>query len=1024
MKKETGIQMAGVRPLLLPRIMIGMSALLVLIGIGLYSQYVRYYERQLTANHDSAALLYRQSIQNYQATLGATLSFLIGDGRVAAMLESKDAAGLYAVFNDSYEQVRQTQSVKQMLFSDADRRVIVRMHAPAVKDAELIRPIYDEALLSKGMVAGLDAGFHGELILRMVTPVYRNETLVGYVEAAMEIQPVVDAAQRLQQLDLAFALKRERLTYTRVEQRKEPSERGFWLEAGADYLVYSTLSTMDQGFAGHLVRHVENSSRPAGDEGDGRFSLFRDNSYYVANTIDLNDSLGFHLGELFIIENATYLWSEYIIMALLLLGAGLGIILVSRHIIGAGLDRTDARIQSMMDRIARTELIFENVFNESETGFILLSRTTGNILRANSSALRLFGAADAGDIRLFALHELPEDDPMQIQWMASGAGSPLMAIEGERDTVYCESDRFLIGEHENLHCMAVRDVTRVIRLQNESRTYIEYLQRIIDQLPGVVCIKDSDLRLTLFNAAFKRLFGSGEDVLGRMYYAEWMGDTMDKVLEFDRKVLEHQEPISAEVELTPPEGGILTYLVSKRVIQGKNGNPQVLSVGTDITERIRVEKQLISLREKAEAANIAKSEFLARMSHEIRTPMNAILGMTYLAMAKDPDETRRGQLGKIRNAAGDLLGIISDILDYSALESGAMRLKREPFSMNALLNEVGGLGAALLEDKPVTFELLAPDFDATFIGDADRLRQALGNLLDNAAKFTDEGVVRLVCEAQSDDGRAVHLYFAVEDTGIGISSDDMDAIFTGFEQADGGSSRRYGGTGLGLSISRQLIRLMGGEVGIRSSVDVGSSFFFSLTLEKGGALEVSGSDGKSAECRENRLPETPVMQRAASESPEAARTACLPGAGREDARAGLQEARPRVLVVEDNPINQEIIAELLRDQGLDVHTVENGREALDIIEREPFDLIFMDLQMPVMDGLAATRAIRALPDSVLSHLPIVALTANAMEQDKAQCREAGMDDFISKPIDVPELLSKLERWLGEGGEPERPLLAV
>ena len=387
-----------------------------------------------------------------------------------------------------------------------------------------------------------------------------------------------------------------------------------------------------------------------------------------------------------------------------------------------------------------------------------------------------------------------------------------------------------------------------------------------------------------------------------------------------------------------------------------------------------------ALKEAAEAANRAKSEFLANMSHEIRTPLHGILGMADLAMDAGPEEERRSYLDLVKQCGWSLLNLINDILDLSKIEAGRMKLDPAPFELRPFVNRFAAVVQVSTVQKGLDFSATVdPQVPDRLVGDSGRLNQILMNLAGNAIKFTETGTVTLhvACGQTADplepEADPVILCFSVRDTGIGIDSEKLALIFEAFEQADNSVARKYGGTGLGLAISRRLVHLMGGRIWVESEPGKGSTFSFTATF---GRMQASAP---------TLIP-----------SP-AAGTACP------------AQIRPlRLLLAEDNPVNQLLATRVLEKTGHEVVAVANGQLAVEISARDHFDAVLMDVQMPVVDGLMATRQIREREKQTGAHVPIVALTARAMDGDQEGCLAAGMDAFLPKPIQASQLLSLLD----------------
>jgi len=390
-------------------------------------------------------------------------------------------------------------------------------------------------------------------------------------------------------------------------------------------------------------------------------------------------------------------------------------------------------------------------------------------------------------------------------------------------------------------------------------------------------------------------------------------------------------------------------------------------------------RELAAATKAAEAASLAKSAFLANMSHEIRTPMNAIIGLTYLARRDNCTPEQEDRLKKVGDAAEHLLSVINNVLDFSKIEAGKLQLEQREFTVPQVLDNIRSMLAQRAAEKDLQVQVqIDPALERRVLhGDAQRIAEVLLNFAGNAIKFTDHGVVTLRAAVGEQLGNQLQLRFEVEDSGIGIAPEAQARLFKDFEQADSSTTRRYGGTGLGLAICRRLAELMHGEVGVRSRPGEGSLFWFRVPV----GLSVS----KPGE--------------ALRDVGQSARELLAPYRG------------SRLLLAEDNAVNQEVAVALLQSAGLEVDVAEDGHKAWQMVEQRDYALVLMDVQMPVMDGLDATRAIRGTARG--RHLPILAMTANAFAEERQRCLDAGMDDHVAKPVVADQLFRTLARWLGQ-----------
>lgn len=670
-----------------------------------------------------------------------------------------------------------------------------------------------------------------------------------------------------------------------------------------------------------------------------------------------------------------------------------------KKIVAAITDITERKeIESALsDNEERMRLMFDSLRDHA----VIMVDPDGKIVSWNAGAERLLGYSKDEILgRNFEMFFAPQDvaagEPRRELQLAAEHGYS----ESERPRVRRDGSRFTASVTLN----AVRDasgalrgfvkVTRDISLRKRFETQlIESNERF------AVAAEAADLGFWDFDPQAK-VVRWDENMFRLRGIAQETGNAYDRRFEF----IHPDDLPNVEAKLADAAAGLSRFETEFRILRPSDGSmrhirsaanlrdsanglgPRLFGVSIDVTDLKQTQLELERARDAAEAASRAKSEFLATVSHEIRTPMNGVIGMNALLLESELDERQRKMAGAIRDSANSLLSIIDDILDFSKLEAGKVGIEDSDFDLKRVVDQAVELFAPRAAEKGLQLSA-----DTTAIsrpglrGDAARLRQIMLNLLSNAIKFTESGSVALKISTSDEATDRTRIRFEVTDTGTGIDPKVRDRLFEPFEQADSSIRRRFGGTGLGLSISKRLVELMGGQIGVNERQEGGSVFWFEA---------MAGHARKAAMAKPD---ETPTSHR----------------------KRQTSERRGRILLAEDNPVNVDLARMILEGVGHIVDVAKDGAHAIDVWGREHYDVVLMDVQMPVVDGLAATREIR-LRGPEGARVPIIAMTANAMREDRQRCFDAGMNDYLAKPFTPTTLIAKVGSWIDRSSPPLDP----
>jgi PAS domain S-box-containing protein len=658
--------------------------------------------------------------------------------------------------------------------------------------------------------------------------------------------------------------------------------------------------------------------------------------------------------------------------------------------------------------LRQSEERYRQLFEGSRDALMTLAPPFWKFASANLATLKVFGASSVAEFTALGPWNVsPErqadgcpssEKSQEMIAIALRDGSHFFEWNHQRLNGEIFAADVLLTRMESGGSVILQATVRDITERKADEEQICKLAQAVEQSPESIAITNLGAEIEYVNEAFVRTTGySREELMGQnqrilqsgltpraTYVALWEALTHGRIWKGEFINRRKDDSIYVEFATLAPirqaDGRISHYVAVKEDITEKKRLAGELDGHRHHLEDLVQARtaELAAARDAAEAANRAKSVFLANMSHEIRTPMNGILGMAHILRRGDVSPKQADQLDKIVASGKHLLSIINDILDLAKIESGKLVLEQKDFALAEVLNGIVAVMGEAIRVKGLSLRIRVSGLPRALSGDPTRLSQALVNYLGNALKFTTRGDITLTGHVVEETAEGYLLRFEVRDTGLGMAPEQKALLFQAFEQGDSSTTRKYGGTGLGLAITRRIAQLMGGEVGVESALGQGSAFWFSARLGKGRGLAAE----------------------AASAPKEGAEAILL-----------REHGGTRILLAEDDPINQEVALLWLQGAGLRVDVAGYGAEALRMAAENDYALILMDVQMPELDGLEATRAIRALPGRAAT--PILAMTANAFEEDRRDCLAAGMNDFVAKPMEPDQMFGMLLKWMGQ-----------
>ncbi len=1091
--------------LLLPPLAAMVVLLIAGAGALLWFEHERGINNRLASGLAETTRELRVDIGNHAAGLAMVARPIAADATLPAELRNRDIQSLMRDYGPVFESLRRDRKVSTLTFLDAQRQIILRVHAPSEGGGQASCFVAVESQRTGRPVSGVELDPSGRIEVRAVQPVFEGETPVGFIQVGTTIEAALEARSR-PGLELA------------VVSPKPGAGDGNRVS-----VLYSS--------RGHLpIEFMRWADRLVGEHehGDGARSFSFDGLTWRVSAAPLLDASGAEVADLVLLQDVSR--DQISFARLVAFGAPAASVLLTVLVgfVYVLLKRTDAGIEAQQVAVRESEANYHSLL-ESMADLVVVASIKGRIVFTNAAVRRTLGYtaddllsmdvaqlypearrgeaealladfvrgdqtsssmslarwdgvlvpadtrvwrgrwsgadclfllcknltfeleaeqrferlfrnnptpmalstesgrfADVNDGFLALLgyqrHEVigrtsadlrlwvnPEDQAVTARHLlADGHISGVELQVRCRDGRIC--DGLFSGETISFHgerslLTVMVDITEQKRAHLALRDSEAFLSMLLETVPIPVFYKDVDGRYLGFNRAFEQFVGrSKADMTGLTAQDLLPADVAATHESQERALLSSPGEAVYQMRVESAAGPRDVEMHKASLTDGEGRVTGTIGAILDLTDRVRAEEELrltnveletATLRAnemavQAELASVAKSRFLATMSHEIRTPMNGIIGMTGLLLdtALDPDQRRFAEL--VRASGDTLLNLINDILDYSKIEANRLELETADFDLRAIVDEVTVPLAVRARHQGVEVSsVLAPDVPTALRGDSTRLRQILTNLVGNAVKFTEKGEVSVRVTVDEIGPVDVVLHFSVRDTGIGIPPEKFGLLFSKFSQVDASTTRRFGGTGLGLAISKQLAELMGGKIGVTSQEGQGSEFWFTVRLA----------------IRHATAPAPPPMP------------AATPGA-----RESLEPlAWARILLAEDDATNRVVALGILRKLGLRADVVTDGAEAVEALRRVPYDLVLMDVQMPQLDGFEATGLVRSGAAGALNPaVPVIAMTAHAMQGDREACFAAGMNDYVSKPLSPRALADALRRWLPDNPTARTP----